>query len=613
MGGIPQGKQTTQPQQFIGYWGYGQRRELEAQLGIVKTPHTNDHKFSHLDSRIEDNSYPIWNVACIGFQEELIPSIHFQTDHTERIAAISASGIFTESDSDGSFLPDTWVNIQGSERLILGREPFGRVPLYWTQQGEIIWFASQLQLLLKIVDKPEVSIPGLYGYSCFSYVPTPLTPMTNVFTVPAGTELIWQSQPNSKTLSAPIYKRLWEWSEASVQLKDETTAVKQLQILLQEVIERQISDLKDEPVGVFLSGGLDSSVVAALLVQAGVNVIGYTLDFGDAGISESPYAEIVAQHLQIPLVKVDASPRQIQKAMIPTVQALDLPFRDGVTVPLFLLAQRASQETKVIFNGEGGDQLFAGWTNKPLIAAGVYQTENFSGQETFIQQYLRTFHRLWGYEAQIYQPHIYEQIQNLHPEEWIAEALNPAYCKAILHRLRRATLMLKGAQNIHPRATALGFAHGLFVRSPLCDLSLAEWTFQISGELCLQGACEKYILKRAVENWLPPEIVWRQKRGMGVPLTSWCLNEFWRQIGNWLNPGKLRVENRFSPHLAAQIAASQLGATIQERRIGEILWLLIMWELWRVHVFGEESGKQSFDHPFWLPQQLWRFQKKWQA
>uniref|UniRef100_A0A0C1QVI3 asparagine synthase (glutamine-hydrolyzing) n=1 Tax=Tolypothrix bouteillei VB521301 TaxID=1479485 RepID=A0A0C1QVI3_9CYAN len=600
-----------QPKHFIGYWGYGERRELETSLGAVKKTGHNSYQLSSLDSPSESH-YPIWNVACIGFSKDFIPSIYFQRHGIERIAALSASGILTDL-QDNSFLPDIWVHLQGKNRLILGREPFGRVPLYWAQQGQVIWFASRLQLLLAVVDEPEVSIPALYGYSCFSYIPNPLTPITQVFAVPAGTELVWQSQPDDRKLSTPISQRLLEWCEASVQLQDETTAVKQLQTLLKQGIERQISDLKDEPVGVFLSGGLDSSVVAALLVQAGVNAIAYTLDFGGAGVPEYPYAEIVAQHLQIPLVKVDASPRQIQKAILPTVRALDLPFGDGVTVPLFLLAQRASQETQVIFNGEGGDQLFAGWTNKPLIAASVYQTENPSGQETFIQQYLRTFHRLWGYEAQIYQPHVYKQIQNLHPEDWIAEALDPTYCKTILHRLRRASLMLKGAQNIHPRATALGFAHKLFVRSPFCDLPLAEWTFQVSGELCLQGACEKYILKRAVENWLPPEIVWRQKRGMGVPLTSWCLNEFWYELGKWLNPGKLRAENCFSPYIASQIAAGQLGATIQGRLIGESLWLLIVWELWREQVFGEESSKQSFDHPFWLPKQLWRLQKKWQA
>ncbi|MCC2691606.1 asparagine synthetase B family protein [Nodularia sp. LEGE 04288] len=604
MKNIAPGEKLNQPQQFIGYWGYGSRRELEAQLNIIKKLHIT-FDLCHFD--LSENKYPIWNVAHIGCPQASTWANH----HPERIAGISASGILTYLHSDGSLLPDVWVKLQQSNRLILGREPFGKVPLYWMQQGQVIWFASRLQLLLPVIENPEINIPALYGYSCFSYVPNPFTPVNQIFAVTAGEELVWQSQSESQRLSAPISQHLSQWCEAAVQIKDETTAVKQLQTLLQQAIQRQISDLKDEPVGVFLSGGLDSAVVAALLVQAGIKVIGYTLDFGNAGISESLYAEMVARHLQIPLVKVDAKPEQIQKALISTVQALDLPFGDGVTVPLFLLGQRASQDTKVILNGEGGDQLFAGWTNKPLIAAGVYQSQNPLRPENFLQQYLRTFHRLWGYEAQIYQPHIYQQIQNLHPEDWIAAALDPEYSTAILHRLRRASLMLKGSQNIHPRATALGLAHGLYVRSPFCDIPLAEWTFQLSGELCLNGSCEKYILKRAVENLLPSEIVWRQKRGMGVPLTSWCLHEFWHQVGKWLNPGKLRLENRFSPHLAAQIASGELGANIQGRRSGEILWLLIMWQLWRVHVFGEASGKESFDHPFWLPQKLWRFQKQW--
>ncbi|MBW4614433.1 MAG: asparagine synthase [Desmonostoc vinosum HA7617-LM4] len=575
------------PQQFLGYWGYGSRYKLEALLNSVNTQvNQSSPQESHLNL--------IWNVVYIGLDKNDFPS-------QNRIAAISASGLSTT--------PDAWVSVQENNCLILGREPFGRVPLYWTQQGQVIWFASQLQLLLPILEQPEVSIGGLYGYSCFSYVPTPLTPVDGVLAVAAGTQVIWQSDRSSGILSTPQSINIHSWQEAPEQITDAATAVTQLQTLLQNTIQRQIADLKDEPVGVLLSGGLDSSVVAALLVQAGVKVHAYTLDFGSAGIPESTYAQQVAEFLKIPLVKVAATPNLIENALIPTVQALDLPFGDGVCVPLYLLAERASQETQVIFNGEGGDQLFAGWTNKPLIAAGVYQ----AGEENFMQQYLRTFHRLWGYEAQVYQPQVYAQVQNLQPQDWLLAALEPTRCKSLLHRLRRANLMLKGAQNIHPRATALGFAHGLWVRSPFCDLSLAEWTFGLSGELCLQGACEKYILKRAVENWLPEEIVWRQKRGMGVPLTSWCLNDFWYQLGSWLNPGIIYAENRFLPDIAAKIVAGELGAAIQGRRIGEILWLLIMWELWRSHVLGEKLGKQSWNHPFWLPSWIWRSYKRWQA
>jgi asparagine synthase (glutamine-hydrolysing) len=171
--------------------------------------------------------------------------------------------------------------------------------------------------------------------------------------------------------------------------------------------------------------------------------------------------------------------------------------------------------------------------------------------------------------------------------------------------------MLKGAQNIQPRATNLAFAQGLWVRSPFCDPALADWTFQWSGELFLQGACEKYILKRAVENWLPPEIVWREKRGMGVPLTSWCWQEGWRSLGIWLNPAILEAEGRWQPDIAARVAFGELGGLIQGRRIGEILWLLMSWQLWRSQVLGESWENLSWNHPFWLPYPLWRLSKKW--
>ncbi len=575
--------------QFLGYWGYGSPRELDALLNTVVSTDTNPVS---LDDRLD----LLWKVAFVG-----APAIAGKiSTSVSEIADFSVSGL----------TKDVWVKLE-DDNLVLGREPFGRSPLYWCCQGQVIWFASRLQLLLPVLELPQINVAGLYGYSCFSYVPTPLTPVNGVFTVPAGTELIWHGDCEG-IISPPKSRRIHEWCESTSQITDEATAITELQTLLKEAIHSQIADLNDEPVGVFLSGGLDSSVVAALLVQAGVKVRAYSLDFGISG-SEYPYAEQVAQFLNIPLVRVPATPREIQKALIPTVQALDLPFGDGVTTSLYLLSQAASQETRIIFNGEGGDQLFAGWTNKPLIAAGVYQTEHPCGQETFTQQYLRTFHRLWGYEAAIYPPEVRAQIQNLHPEDWLEEALDPAFSSGFMHRLRRASLMLKGAQNIHPRATNLGIAHGLSVRSPFCDLAMTEWTFGLSGELFLQGSCEKYILKRAVEGWLPSEIIWRQKRGMGVPLNSWCLNEFWHQLGTWLNPGTLRAENCFIPHIATQIIEGKLGASIQGRRIGESLWLLIMWQLWRSHVFGAGASKQSWDHPFWLSRNLWRQYKRWQA
>jgi len=507
---------------------------------------------------------------------------------------------------------DSWFTVT-PHRLTLGRDVFGRMPLYWMQQDQGIWFASRLQWLLPLVRSqgktPEINVAALYGYSCFSYVPTPLTPVQGIHSLPAGSEQTWAVDGQGQ-LQSPTNQSLVNWRESTTQLEDEPTAIAQLQTLLTTAVERQISDLEDEPVGVLLSGGLDSSLVAEMLVKAGVRVRAYTLDFGPSSLPEWPYAAQVAQALDIPLVKVEASPRRIREALSATVRALDLPFGDGVTVPLYLLNQAASQEVGIIFNGEGGDQLFAGWTNKPLIAASIYQSDHPEGRETFAQQYLRTFHRLWGHEARVFQPALLSEIQALNPQDWLYPALEPTAAQGLLHRLRRATLMLKGAQNIHPRATHLALAQGLKVRSPFCDPDLAQWTFGLAGSLCLKGACEKYILKRAVESWLPAEIVWRSKRGMGVPLTSWCLNEWWRDLGQWLNPGVLAAQGNWQSDLALVTALGDLSGTIQGRRIGEILWLLVMWQQWRSQVLGESSD-HLWQHPFWIPPRVWRYRKQW--
>jgi asparagine synthase (glutamine-hydrolysing) len=596
------------PYQFVGYWGYGNQKESEYLLtkmltGVsegtgdweLRTAESQTSKpFTNHQSKIDTSSIPFsvtakrfsqqqedcfWGVAYLGLDETDIDVV----TPKGMFAALSAAG-FPDS-------PDAWVKVQG-ECLTLGREPFGRVPLYWTQLGQVIWFASRLQLLLPVIETPQLSIPGLYGYSCFSYVPTPLTPVDNISAVPAGTELSWQG----RTLSYTSHRQI-EWKEAPELISDEGEAIAQLQTLLQDAIHRQIAHLPSEPVGVLLSGGIDSSTVAALLVQAGVKVRAYALDFelilGNNRFNEFPYAQQVAEFLNIPLVKVEVTPKKIRQAIALAAQALDLPFGDGAPLPLFLLSQVASQETSVIFNGENGDQLFAGWTNKPLIAAGIYNTENPTGSKDFNQQYLETFHALYGYEALCFQSDAYVQVQTLNPQDWLQDALNPSFCSNFLARLRRATLMLKGAQNIQPRANNLALSQGLWVRSPFCDLPLTEWSFQLPGEFCLRGVCEKYILKRAVESWLPSEVVWREKQGMAVPVTALCLNSLRKEVRTWLSPSRLKSQGIWQPQLPFKVISGQMGGHIRGGRIGRILWLLMMWQAWAITVLGENREQDT--------------------
>jgi asparagine synthase (glutamine-hydrolysing) len=151
---------------------------------------------------------------------------------------------------------------------------------------------------------------ALYGYCCFSYVPTPDTPVKDIHAVEAGQEIIFSGNAFKKT-----EREIYTFSSADATITDEDEAVSQLETQLKTALQKQISDLNDEPVGICLSGGLDSSLIAALLVKAGLKVRAYTLDFSDVILSETPYAERVAEYLDIPLIKIPVTAKAVIKVL----------------------------------------------------------------------------------------------------------------------------------------------------------------------------------------------------------------------------------------------------------------------------------------------------------
>lgn len=592
---------------IIGYWGQSdtdeKRSALSRQLDSIAGQSHSSHSYKSITGALfppegitsESARSSVAEITIIGNGSR---HGNIKSESESLTASLSASGI--DGDAD--------ISIRATrDSLYLRRDAFGRVTLFWTKQRGAVWFSTRLHLLFPLLKSKRISLSGLYGYSCFSYVPTPDAPVEEIRSVPAGTELVF-ARDDSDSRFTETLNRADEWREAEELTDKEEEARLQLRRLLEEAIESQLCDSGSESVGIFLSGGLDSSITAALLARRGVPVRAYALDFGEYGLSELPSAEMVSAHLRIPLVKVRATPRLIRKAIEPTARALDLPFGDGVTVPLYLLSLAASRECRTVFNGEGGDQLFAGWTNKPIIASGVYAAHSAS-ESSFNHEYLKTFHRLHGYESSVFRNDIFGSINRLDPLGWLEDALDDSCTPSLIQRLRRANLMLKGAQNIEPRATNLAFANGLNVRTPFCYKPLARWSFQISGELFLRGHCEKYLLKRAVEDLLPSEIVWREKRGMGVPLTLWLLGPLWREVGTWLAPEILARQGVWQKDIALRIALGRLSGHRQGRRIGELMWLIMMWQVWRKSVFGEDTGK-SYYNSFWMPHRWWEWRMK---
>jgi asparagine synthase (glutamine-hydrolysing) len=212
-----------------------------------------------------------------------------------------------------------------------------------------------------------------------------------------------------------------------------------------------------------------------------------------------------------------------------------------------------------------------------MVAAAVYGADGYDP----VEAYLATYHRFYGLTDRLYTPAMRAATQTLDAAGWVRPALEaPGFC-SLLHRLRAANLALKGAQNIAPRAAQLAAAYGLRLRMPFFDRALAEWTFTLPPEAFLRGACEKYLLKRAAETYLPPEIVWRDKRGMGVPTTDWCLGPLRGEVRRRLSPARLRRDNRFDPAFVAALLRGEDGAgEFRRRRLGERLWALLMLHVW---------------------------------
>ncbi|HLV81360.1 MAG TPA: asparagine synthase-related protein, partial [Chthonomonadaceae bacterium] len=366
--------------------------------------------------------------------------------------------------------------------LILACDPFGAHGVYMVQIGAALWFASDLRLLRRHPDLAEgIDLTALYGYLCFSYVPTPLTIRQGVAALPAG------SRREFAPGAAP-QERETAWREEETPEMPEEAAVAALRRLMSDSVARQLGAQRD--AAVFLSGGLDSSLVAALLCEAGARVHLFTLDFGPPFDAERPCAQQVADHLGRPLHVVSARPDRIRAALMTTGAALEQPFGDGVTVPLTLLGQAAAQHAGLVFNGEGGDQLFGGWANKPMIAAELYGGPGYDREAA----YLATFHRFYGLTDALLTPRARAALGSVDAGAWIRPALNAPGFRSLLHRLRAANLRLKGAQNIAPRTTQLAAACGLRARSPFFDRALAGWTFTLPPERFLSGACEKALL-----------------------------------------------------------------------------------------------------------------------
>jgi asparagine synthase (glutamine-hydrolysing) len=301
----------------------------------------------------------------------------------------------------------------------------------------------------------------------------------------------------------------------------------------------------------------------------------------------------VASHLDVPLTFLPIQGPELAAPFWDLVWKLDLPFGDPVTGPQYLLGAAARQAgLTAVFNGEGGDQLFGGWTNKPMIAAELYA--DLFGRESPEERYLESYHRFYGLEDDLYTPEFRASVGGPGQRRALLAPYlgDEAAASTFLHRVRLADVALKGSQSILPRAERLANAWALDLRVPLFDRALAETAFSLPPSLKLRGASEKHILKLVLQKQLPSEIVWRRKFGMSVPITDWVLGPLAGLVDDLLGPAALARRGLFRDEYVGRLRrGEQEPGEARRRRLGEKLWALAMLEAW-LRVFVDGRGRR---------------------
>lgn len=519
-------------------------------------------------------------VACAGTLAPAVPSPAADLD--ARLREDRWDGL------DGAFAAARWE--PASRTMSFVRDPFGLRSLYYVHWRHAIFFATELKQLLTIPDLPvEVDHAVLHKYLCFSFVPGESLPIAGIKRLPPGQILRFDGlHPTHRT-----WFTLRE--EHDPALEEQAEAVRLVQRLGRKAVRKRLNG--EDQVGLYLSGGIDSSAVGVWLKEEGAKVTAFTLDFGASSV-EREQASQVASHLGFPLQRVAVTGADVRAVFDELVHRLDVPFGDAVTGPHYLLGRAARQHgLSAVFNGEGGDQLFGGWTSKPMVAAALYggMDEDESPEEL----YLRAFHRFYGLENQLYTEAFRQKVGGPGQRRAVLQPyLHADQFQSFLNRVRLTDMALKGSYNILSRAERMANAWALDVRVPLFDRTLAVASFRIPPRLKLHGASEKYVLKLAMQGRLPEEIIWRRKFGMSVPITDWLLGPvgspnvgpLWPVVEQVISERTIKARGLFRWEYVQQLLAgrSEPGDT-RRRRIGERLWALVMIEAW-MRTFIDRRG-----------------------
>ncbi len=494
---------------------------------------------------------------------------------------------------DGMFALALWD--ERKQQLLLARDRPGKKPLFYYQGEGLFAFASEIKALLTCPNVPsEVAAEFLPAYLSFGYVPCPHTLYRGIHQLPPGHLAILAA---GGRLHIKPYWRLRMQPDESIQFED---ACEQVRLLTRQAVRKRL--VSDVPLGVLLSGGVDSSIVTGLASQELGKVKTFCAAFPeDPAFDETRYARIVARHFATDHHELEIRP-QTADLIEKLVYHHDQPFMDSSAVPTYLISQLARQHVTVVLNGDGGDELFAGYARffATLLGEGFPRWLLRCAREV-LEPMPFGHTRLWSrllrftensllpagdrYLAYVtfFLPHLREMLRPevhrlaLSPlfsyRECEAEAQGLSPLARLLYINYREYLL----NDLNVKMDRCTMANSLEARSPFLDAPLTEYAAWLPDRYKLRGRTSKYILKKAFQGLLPVEILKRGKMGFGVPLKRWFRNDIHDFVQDTLGSSSARIFDYLEAGAVQRFVVQHLSG---DEDWSNHLWLLLTLEIW---------------------------------
>jgi asparagine synthase (glutamine-hydrolysing) len=483
-------------------------------------------------------------------------------------------------------------------RLVLARDRFGIKPLYYRDADDELAFASELRAL----PRGEIDLDAVEAFLAFNSIPTPLTIFREVRKLPAGHLLVWED-------GATRLERFARPEPLPERDDEEAELVEELRSRLRDSVRAHL--VSDVPVGVLLSGGVDSALLAALAAEESSEPVRtFSIGFEERSFDELADARRVAarygtQHREL-VLRPDAA------LLLPALaDAFDEPFADSSALPTYLVSELAARDVKVALSGEGGDELFGGYYTYAadlladwvggvarLARPVVERLPSSSARASFdyrAKRFVRAAHlppleRHHGWK-EIFSPEARAELTGRQSSFDPVDVLRARYAETEgadeLARLQDVDLGVYLVDDLLVKTDRASMAHSLEARVPYLDTVVTNLALALPARHKVRGLSKKVLLRKAAAPLLPREIVRGKKRGFSIPAAAWLRGELEPFARDTLSAETVRRQGFFDPHVVHRLLDDHIAG---REDLSRQLWGLLAFTLWHERHVEREPG-----------------------